>query len=628
MLEHAFRAIQAGLVAAVCVVSGEASATPPAETRHHGLSLVGRPAYPPGFAHFDWVNPAAPKGGRARLYDEGAFDNLNEFTAKGVTSIGVPLISAPLMEDSRDEPATAYCLICAWVSHPADYGAVTFGLRPEARFSDGRPITPEDVMWSMEAVKKAHPLYAFYYKNVVKAEKLGPHEVRFTFDKTGNRELPFIVGELTVLPKHYWEGTDAQGRKRNLSETTLEPPVGAGPYRFGRIDPGRSVTFRRIPDWWAKDLPLTQGQWNFDEIVVESFRERIAGFQAFKAGTIDFWREGSAKEWSTAYDVPPVRAGLIRRDRLKVDRVAPMLGLAFNLRRKQFQDRRVREAFNLAFDFETARRNLFFGLYERLGSYFENSELRATGVPQGRELELLRAAGEGVPAEAFTTEWKNPVAGTVGAHRENLRKAHRLLADAGWMIRDGRLVDQGGRPFTAEILLSAPAMERIALAIKEPLERLGMRISVRTVDASQYKRRTDRFDFDLVFEQVAQSISPGNEQREFFGSQAAGRIGSKNRAGIANPAIDRLIEALIFARDRAELVAATRALDRVLLWGHYMVPMWYSPEQWIAWWDRFGRPARMPSLDAAFTRVWWEDATRAEALARAAGRTNGRRAGG
>ena len=451
----------------------------------------------------------------------------------------------------------------------------------------------------------------------MKGEKLGPHIVRFTFDKTGNRELPFIVGELTVLPKHYWEGTDAHGRPRNLAETTLEPPVGAGPYRIEKVDPGRSLTYRRIHDWWAKDLPLTQGQWNFEQIVIESFRERVAGFQAFKAGNIDYWVEASSKDWATAYNVPPVRAGLIVRERLKVNRVAPMLGLAFNMRRPQFQDRRVREAFNLAFDFETAKRNFFFGLYDRLGSYFENSELKATDLPQGRELELLKAAGPSVWPEVFTERWRNPVAGTVSSARENLRKAHHLLGEAGWHIKDGQLVDKSGTQFAAEILLAQPSFERIALAIKEPLERLGMKIFVRTVDASQYKRRLDSFDFDIAFEQVAQSISPGNEQREYFGSAAASRIGSKNMTGIANPAVDYLIEALIFAKDRAELVAATRALDRALLWGHYMVPLWYSSEQWIAYWNRFGRPARMPSRDASFTRVWWVDEARSAAVDRA-----------
>jgi len=620
------------VVAAICagffaIAPGWASDRP-AEIRRHALSLVAKPAYASDFKHFDWVNPDAPKGGRVRLFDDGAFDNLNEFTAKGVTAIGVSLISAPLMEDSRDEPATGYCLICEWVSHPPDYGSVTFGLRPEARFSDGKPITPEDVIWSLEALKKAHPLYAFYYKNVVKAEKLGSHEVRFSFDKTGNRELPFIVGELTVLPKHYWEGTDAQGRQRNLAETTMEPPVGAGPYRIEKVDAGRTVTLRRMPDWWAKDLALTRGQWNFDQIVFESFRERVAGFQAFKAGGIDFWRETSSKDWSTAYDVPPVRSGLIKRDRLKVDRVAPMLGLAFNMRRPQFKDARVRQAFNLAFDFETARRNLFFDLYGRLESYFDNSELKARGLPEGRELELLKAAGEGVPPEVFTTPYANPIAGTPQAVRDNLRKAHALLAAAGWRIVDGRLLDDRGVPFTTEILLATPSFERIALAIKEPLGKLGIEVGVRTVDVSQYKRRTDRFDFDVVFELVAQSISPGNELREFFGSASAMREGSKNRVGIANPAVDALIEALIFAKDRDELVAATRALDRVLLWNHYMVPLWYSPEQWIAHWDRFGRPARMPALDAAFTRTWWEDKAKAAAIDRAAGRANVPPAGG
>jgi microcin C transport system substrate-binding protein len=349
--------------------------------KHNALSLVGEPKYGADFKHFDWVNPSAPKGGTLRQFAEGSFDSLNPFSFKGQKVANLGVIYDSLMVDSPDEASTQYCLICEWVSYPADFSSVTFKLRAEARFQDGKPITVEDVIYSLEAQKKADPQAEHYYKNVVKAEKTGDREVTFTFDSKGNRELPVIVGQLNVIPQHYWEGKDANGTQREITSTTLEPPLGSGPYRIKEFAPGRSITFERVADYWAKDLPAVVGQWNFNELIIDYFRERTAGFESFKTGQIDLWVENVAKDWVTAYDFPAVQKGLIKKDRIAVSRVAPMQAFGFNLRRKQFQDARVREAFNLAFDFEHINKMLMYDLYVRTGSYFDNSELKASGLP-------------------------------------------------------------------------------------------------------------------------------------------------------------------------------------------------------------------------------------------------------
>ena len=608
------------LAAAALAGFGPANA---GDHRRHALSLIGEPAEPADFAHFKWVDPKAPKGGRLRLRGIGTFDTLNRFATRGNPALRLDLLYATLMTESLDEPSTEYCLICAWVSHPADYSSVTFGLRPEARFDDGRPITPEDVAFTLDAVKAASPRFALYYKNVVKAEKTGDSQVTFTFDQPGNRELPHIVGSLPVLPRHWWTGRDDKGEVRDLSRGTLEVPLGSGPYRIKSVDPGRTIVYARVADWWAKDLAVSRGQWNFDELAVIYFRDRTPAFEAFKTGEIDFWPESSAKGWATGYDFDAVSRGLVEKHAIEWRQINGMQGFAFNLRRKHLQDPRVRHAFNLAFNYEWANKNMFFDQYRRLGSYFENSELKATGLPTGAELAILEPLRAELPEEVFTTEYKNPVNKTPEDFRRHMARAHKLLSEAGWTAKAGSMMNPDGERLTVEVLLVQPDFVRLVEAWSSELQKLGVKIDIRVVDSAQYQRRVQSFDFDMVIASFGQSLSPGNEQRDYWGSAAAGQEGSRNVVGIKSPAIDKLIERLVFAKDRDDLVAATRALDRVLLWGHYVVPHFYSPADRIAYWTKFGRPQRLPqhvSAATSFLQVWWLDEAAARKLEEARGR--------
>ncbi len=611
-----FQWLKMGLAASLAYFTMLAVSPPvsAADARLHALSLIDKVKFAPDFKHFDWVNPDAPKGGVVRLYAPGTFDSLNGFSIKGNPAVGTNLMYDALMFSSADEPSTEYCLVCEWVSHPADFSSVTFGLRKEAKFHDGKPITPEDVIFSMEAQKKANPRTGGYYANVVKAEKTGEREVTFTFDAKGNRELPVIVGQLSILPKHYWTANGTNGQPRDLAASSLDVPLGSGPYKVKSVDAGRGITYERVADWWAKDLPVSKGMWNFGELRYTYFRDRVPGFEAFKSGQIDFWRENSAKFWATGYDFDAVKQGLVKQDKIALKTVAPMQGLVFNLRRKQFQDPRVRQAFNYAFDFEFANKNLFFDQYVRTNSYFGNSELQATGLPQGRELEILKEIEKLVPPQVFTTEWKNPVNNSPEDARKNLGEAAKLLAAAGYTQKGGALANAKGEPLTAEFLISQPDFERVLLPLKANLDKLGVKSSIRIVDSSQFTSRERSFDFDIVVHTVAQSISPGNEQRDYWGTEFADKQGSQNLAGIKNPGIDKLIEKIVFAASRAELVAATKALDRVLLWNHYVVPQWHSPNDRIATWNMFGRPAKLPSQATSFQQVWWMDPALAKAL--------------
>jgi microcin C transport system substrate-binding protein len=593
-------AVVATAVSAPAVRANEAPPT------HHGYSLVGPVKYGPDFPHFGWVNPDAPKGGTIRLLGLGTFDSLNQFAFRGQPAAGLGLVYDQLFSDSPDEPTAQYGLVAEWMRFPADYGSVTFRLREGARWHDGRPITVEDVIWSMDAQKTAHPRSANYYKNVVKAEKTGEREVTFTFDSTGNRELPHIVGELTVLPKHWWTADGPDGKPRDLSRGTTEFPLGSGPYRVKSVDMTRGITYERVADWWAKDLSVSRGQWNFDEIRIVYFRDRTPAFEEFKAGKLDVWNENRASAWASQYEFDAVKRGLVRKEALPQDRLSGMQAFVFNTRRAKFADPRVRRAFNLVFNFEAANQNLFFGQYVRTASFFEGSELAARGLPQGRELELLTTVKDLVPPEVFTTEWKNPV-NTPDRRRANMAEAQRLLTAAGWTAKNGTLVNAAGEELTIEFLLSDDSMERIATPFVQDLKLLGVKGSVRIVDPPQYKLREDTFDFDAIVDNFGQSLSPGNEQRDFWGSEAAGQQASRNTIGIRNPAVDTLIDAIVFAKDRAELIAACRALDRVLLWNHYVVPQWSYPYERLATWNIFGRPARLPSQSSSVVRTWWID---------------------
>ena len=601
------------LAALACTLPTFAEAEP---EHRHALSLIGAPHYPADFTHFGYVNPDAPKDGLVRIADIGSFDSLNPVLYRGEAAGGLGLVYETLMLDSLDEPSTSYGLIAEWASYPDDYSSVTFKLRDNARWHDGTPITVDDVIYSLDVNKEANPRMGLYYKNVVKAEATGEREVTFGFDVKNNRELPMIMGQLTIIPKHWWTGKNDKGEQRDPMKTTMEMPLGSGPYRIKGMSAGRSIAYERVQDYWGKDLPVMKGQYNYDEIRFEYYRDETVAFESFKAGNLDYHMETSAKNWATAYDFAAVKDGYIKKQEVELKGAQGMQCFVLNLRRPQFQDRRVRQAFNLAFDFEWANKNLFFGQYARVGSYFQNSELAAPQAPpQGRELEILNEVKDGVPDEVFTTLHSNPVNNTSDDTRNNLRKAVTLLKEAGYEIKNGALTDtKTGRPLTVEFLLVSPLFERIVQPYLRNLERLGIKGTIRMVDSAQYSRRLNGFDYDVVVGNFAQSDSPGNEQRDFWGSEAAGREGSRNMIGIKDPAIDNLVDHVIFAKDREELIAASRALDRVLQWNDYVVPQWYAPKVRIAYWNRYGQPATLPGLSPGFLQVWWYDQAMADRL--------------
>ena len=577
------------------------------EKPRHGSSLFGELKYGPDFPHFDYVNPNAPKGGLLRYGVIGSFDSLNLFIVKGQKAAGLGLIYDSLMTRSLDEPTSEYGLLAESVRHPADYSSVTYVLREGARFHDGEKVKPEDVIWTLETLKKNDPFYGAYYANVTSAEKTGEREVTFRFDMKGNRELPQIVGQMPVLPKHYWEGKDARGRDRNFAETTLEPPLGSGPYRVGAVATGRSITFERVDDYWAKDLPVSIGQNNFDRIRFEYYRDGTVALEALKGNRLDFRVENSARNWATGYETAAVQRGELKKEEIPSLNPQGMQGFAFNIRRDKFKDPRVREAFNWAFDFEWMNKTLFYEQYTRSYSYFSNSDLAATGLPEGRELEILEEFRSQLPAEIFTQEFRNPVTDGSGSNRANLRRAAQLLEEAGWTVKDGKLVNGKGEQFNVEFLLDEPTFERIIAPYRQALERLGIASSIRIVDTAQYQNREDNRDFDIIVQTFGQSVSPGNEQRDYWSCAAAERPGSRNVIGICDPVIDALINRVIFADSRADLVAATRALDRVLLAGHYVVPQWYAGVTRVAYWTRLKHPAVMPAYNIGFPTIWWMD---------------------
>jgi microcin C transport system substrate-binding protein len=578
----------------------------------HGLSLFGDVKYPADFPHFDYVNPDAPRGGRVRLFTVGTFDSLNPFSFKGNPAFLVASTVDSLVKSASDEPSSEYGLIAEAMKYPEDYSSVTYRLRPEARFHDGEPITPDDVIWSMTHLKLVNPQSAFYYKNIARAEQTSEREVTFVFSVKGNRELPQITGQLQVLPRHWWEGSDDRGRQRDLNETTLEIPIGSGAYQISEVKTGVSITARRLDDYWGARLAVNIGQNNFDELTVVYFRDTTVALEAFKSDQYDYRAENSSKNWATAYDFPAVTRGDVVREEITLKNVQGMQSFAFNTRRKKFADKRLRLAFNHAFDFEWSNANLFYGQYKRSASYFSNSELAATGLPGPDELALLEPLRGKIPDEVFTTEYTNPVNATPQDRRANLRTALDLLGAAGWTIGpDRKLVNAAGEALEVEFLLVSPLFERIVLPYAEQLKLIGIQSLVRTVDDAQYERRRQNFDYDIIVASWGQSLSPGNEQRNYWGSEAADRPGSFNFVGIRDAAIDRLIDAVIFATSRAGLIAATRALDRVLLWNQFVVPMWHIPYERIARWDRFARPDKLPDYSVGFPDIWWWDEARA-----------------
>jgi len=566
-----------------------------------GIAMHGEPKYPAGFTHFDYVNPDAPKGGELRLEALGSFDSLNPFIVKGEAG-EMPGVFETLMEPSADEPFTEYGLIAESIEVPPDRSWVVFNLRPQARFHDGSPITADDVLFSFDILRtKGAPFYRAYYQSVVKTEKLADRKVRFTFAAGENRELPLILGQLPVLSKKYWQG-------KAFDQTTLEPPLGSGPYKIDSFEAGHDVVLKRVPDYWGKDLPVGKGFNNFDTIRIDYYRDSTVALEAFKAGQYDLRNENESKKWATEYDFPAVRDGRVLKRVFPNQRPTGMQAFAFNIRKPLFQDIRVRRALGYAFDFEWTNKNLFYGQYQRTTSYFSNSELASSGLPSADELPLLEPWRGKIPDEVFTKEHTVPTTdGTEAGQRANLRIAAQMLKDAGWVVKDGKLVNgQSGQPFTFEILINLPVYERICLPFVENLRRLGIDATVRTVDSAQYSNRIKAYDFDVTVGAWGESESPGNEQREFWGSESAKQPGGLNLIGIENPAIDDLAEKVVSAPDRQALVTRVHALDRVLLWNDYVIPHWHIGNDRVAYWDKFGMPEVIPRQGFQFLS-WWID---------------------
>jgi microcin C transport system substrate-binding protein len=597
-----------------------ASAQAASTVWRHGTAPYGDLKYPPGFDHFEYVNANAPKGGIARQIAVGTFDSFNMVVAgiKGNVAIGIALIYDTLLAQSLDEVSTEYGLIAEAVSYPNDFSSVSYRLRAEAKWHDGSPITADDVIFAFNAWKKYSPQLAASYRHVVKVEMTGVRQITFKFDGAGNRELPQTLGEFPILPKLWWEGTDKNGKKRDVGDTTLEPPLGSGPYRIKSFSAEREVVYERVPDYWGRALNVRIGRDNFDELRFEYFRDNTVALEAFKTDIVDWRIEKIAKSWATAYDFPAVANKRVILEEFPNKNLGALQAFTFNVRRDKFNDPRVRLAFNYAFDFGEMNKLFFYGQYARIASYFQGTDLAATGLPTGRELEILQTVHDEVPPEVFTTSYTNPAGGTPEADRNNLRKAVQLLHQAGYEVRGGRLVNSNtGEPYAIEFLNNDRSFERVFLFYKRSLDRLGMSVTVRTVDDVQYENRLRDFDFDIISFAWNQTLSPGNEQRGYWSSQAADQPGSFNLIGVKNPAVDKLIDQVIFAKSRDDLVAATKALDRVLLWNHYVVPQWTYSKVRTARWDRFSRPEPTPEYGMdAFPTLWWWDAGKAAKTAK------------
>ncbi len=600
------------LFAACLLAAAPARAAAPAHAPAHALALAGQPKYPAGFDHFDYVNPDAPKGGHVTLEDTGTFDSFNPFIVKGVSATGMGLVFDTLCVKSDDEPFTEYGLVAKSMELADDHTWIVFHLDPRARFHDGARVKASDVVFTFRALMdKGTPTYKSYYGDVAKVEALDDATVKFSFKSGDNPELPLILGQLPVLPEHWWKG-------RDFSRPNLDPPLGSGPYRIKAFQAGRSVTYERVPDYWAANLPVNRGRYNFGTITYDYYRDNTVALQAFTSGEFDYRLETSSKDWATAYVGPPFEAGIIKTQVISNELPQGMQGFVMNTRREQFKDPRVRHAFSLAFDFEWSNEHLFYGQYKRTKSYFANSELSSRASPRGlpspAELELLEPLRDQVPPEVFTTEFEPPTTTGPGGIRANLRQALDLLRQAGWEVRDGVLVHKAtGDPMRVEILFSSPAFERVLGPYARNLARLGIKADLRLVDSSQYVNRLTSFDFDMTVYIWGQSLSPGNEQRYFWTSKAADTPGSQNLAGIRDPAVDALVAKLVTARGRDKLVAACRALDRVLLWGRYVVPNWYRGGWPLAWWDKFGRPKVQPPYDTGLFN-WWVDPAKEKAV--------------
>ena len=580
-----------------------------AQTRTlHAIAIHGEPKYGPDFKHLEYVNPNAPRGGEVILSAAGTFDTLNPFILRGVPGAGAGSIYTSLMTRIGDDPESNYGLVAESIEVPADRSWAIFKMRPEAKWHDGKPMTPEDVVWTFDTLMtKGTPRYRSYYGDVAKAEAIDERRVKFTFKVANNKELPGIISEMPILPKHYWES-------RDFEKTTLEPPLGSGAYRIDVVEAARSVRLRRVDDWWGDKLPINVGRHNFGVIRYEYYRDGAVAFEAFKAGAFDLRLENQLKDWATGYDIPQVKSGLIKREVFKTQNPARPQGFVFNTRRPLFQDRRVREALGYAFDFEWMNKTLWYELVGKPESYWPNSELGSRGLPEGEEKQILERYRGRVPDEVFTKPFSTPTTDGSGNLRDNVRAGLRLLGQAGWTIKNGKLTNAKGETFQFEIVSAQPGIDRLVLPYVKNLERFGITANLRIIDSAQYSNRVDDFDFDMILGVPQQSSNPGNEQREYWGSAAAGTRGSNNSPGIKDPVIDELIELVIAAPDRASLVQRTRALDRVLLWGFYMVPQLYTPGSFLAYWDKFGRPDKAPTYALGFADTWWVDPAKASTL--------------
>lgn len=574
----------------------------------HAHSKYGELKYGPEFTHFEYADPNALKGGTIVQAAQGSFDSLNPYILKGVSAVGISAnLYDTLTVGSLDEPFSQYGLIAETVEVADDKRWTTFRLRKSARWHDGVALTADDVVWTFDTLKASHPGYKNYFSAVAKAEALDSHTVKFSFSEGNNGELPLIIGQLPVLPKHYWAD-------REFNETTLDPPLGSGPYKIAKVDAGRSITYERVEDYWAKDLPVKVGHHNIDFKRYDYYRDSTVMLEALKSGDIDFRSENVAKNWKTAYDFPAVKDGRVVKLLLDDDSSQPMIGFILNNRLSKFSDPRVRRALGYAYDFEWANKNLFYDAYKRTQSYFQNTDFMATGLPEGDELAILEEFRGQVPDSVFNEPFTLPVNDGSGNIRKQYREAIKLLKEAGWEIKNQKLTNvKTGEVMKGEMLLSSVTYEKLALTYKKSLERLGVDLSVRVVDSAQYQKRVETFDFDILITGWIQSLSPGNEQINYWGSTSANENGSQNYAGIANPVVDKLIEMIIAAPDRPALVASTKALDRVLLHSHHIVPQYYGPFYRLAYWDKFERPAVTPSKSLTL-ETWWVNPEKEAAL--------------
>ena len=574
----------------------------------HAIAMHGEPKYPDSFQYVDYANPDAPKGGKVILSSTGSYDSFNPFILKGTAAAGIGNLYETLTTGSSDEAFTEYGLIAKTIEWPDDRSWVAFTIREEAVWHDGKKISPEDVIWTFNTLmEKGHPFYKYYYGDVVEVIQENDNKVRFNFKGNTNLELPLIVGQLPVLPKHYWTN-------KNFEETSMDIPIGSGPYKIKNFDAGRTITYELDSDYWGKNIPIKKGTENFGVIQYEYYKDRSIEREAFKSGDIDLFSENTSKDWATSYDTPAVQNGLIKKELIEHQNPQGMQGFAFNTRKEIFEDKRVREALSYAFDFEWTNKNLFYNAYKRTNSFFENSELASSGVPSGRELDLLNDYRELLPQKLFQEEYNPPKTDGSGFMRKELQEATKLLQDAGWELQEGKLINKkSGSKFEFELLLVSPAFERIVLPFKDNLAKLGIDVSVRTIDSAQYQNRLDGFDFDMIVSTFSQSLSPGNEQRNFWGSDAAKTNGSRNIIGISNEVIDSLIEKVISAKDREDLIMTTRALDRVLLWNHYVIPQWHISAYRTLYWDIFDKPSVRPKYSLG-TNTWWVDTNKASTI--------------